>query len=103
MYLFGGGVENDFPKFKFSVECPIGLHVIMQLEIKKKKSKLPNILSAKLFQPKIRRGPAWHPSWNNVEWILFINYTVIRMLYMQRSRKSVLPNWIGLFLPPLLF
>ena len=25
------------------------------------------------------------------------------MLYMQRSRKSVLPNWIGFFLPPLGF
>ena len=23
-----------------------------------------------------------HPSWNNVKWILFENYTVIRMLYM---------------------
>ena len=22
---------------------------------------------------------------------------------MERSRKSVLPNWIGLFLPPLVF
>ena len=34
-------------KFKFSVEFPIGLHVILQLQIKK--SKLPTILSAKLF------------------------------------------------------
>ena len=44
--LPGGG--SDLPKFKFSVEFPIGLHVILQLQIKKN-SKLPTILSAKLF------------------------------------------------------
>ena len=33
---------------------------------------------------------------------LIYNYTVIRMLYMQWSCNLVLPNWIGLFLPPLL-
>ena len=32
----GGG--NDLPKFKFPVEFPIGLHVILQLQIKKKKN-----------------------------------------------------------------
>ena len=31
--LKGGG--SDLPKFKFSVEFPIGLHVILQLRIKK--------------------------------------------------------------------
>ena len=30
----GGG--SDLPKFKFSVEFPIGLHAILQLQIKKK-------------------------------------------------------------------
>ena len=41
----GGG--NDLPKFKFSFEFPIGLKVILQLQIKK--FKLPTILKAKLF------------------------------------------------------
>ena len=76
-----GGVRSDLPKFKFSVEFPIGLHVILQLQIKKFKTAY-YLLSAKLFQPKIRWGAILHPSWNNVKWILFVNYTVIRMLYM---------------------
>ena len=32
----GGGAGSDLPKFKFSVEFPIGLYVILQLQIKKK-------------------------------------------------------------------
>ena len=40
------------------------------------------ILCEKLFKPKIRRGSTLNPSRNNVKWILFENYTVIRMLYM---------------------
>ena len=31
----GGGGWKRLPKFKFSVEFPIGLHVILQLQIKK--------------------------------------------------------------------
>ena len=30
-----GGAGTDLPKFKFSVKFPIGLHVILQLQIKK--------------------------------------------------------------------
>ena len=44
--LTGGG--SYLPKFKFSIEFPIGLHVILQLQMKKN-SKLPNILCEKLF------------------------------------------------------
>ena len=33
-----GGGQSDLPKFKFSVEFPIGLHVILQLQIKKFKT-----------------------------------------------------------------
>ena len=44
-YKSGGG--NNLPKFKFTVEFPIGLHVILQLQIKN--SKLPTILRPKLF------------------------------------------------------
>ena len=36
---FQGGGGSDVPEFKFQVEFPIGLHVILQLRIKK----LPNI------------------------------------------------------------
>ena len=31
------GPGSDLPEFKFSVEFPIGLHIILQLQIKKKK------------------------------------------------------------------
>ena len=34
------------------------------------------ILCEKLFQPRIRRGSTLNPSWNNVKWILFENYSV---------------------------
>ena len=40
------------------------------------------ILAFQVFLLKIRWGATLHPSWNTVKWILFINYTVIRMLYM---------------------
>ena len=43
----GGGGRSDLPEFKFLVKFPIGLQVILQLQIKN--SKLSNILSAKLF------------------------------------------------------
>ena len=33
-----GGPGSNLPKFKFSVEFPIGLHVILQLQIKKFKT-----------------------------------------------------------------
>ena len=69
----GGGVRSDLPKFKFSVEFPIGLYVILQLQILKK-SKLPNIVSAKLFSPKIHQGATLHQSRNNVERIFFYKY-----------------------------
>ena len=41
----GGGDRTRLPKFKFSANFPIGLHVILQLQIKK--SKMPNILCKK--------------------------------------------------------
>ena len=31
----GGGVRKRLPKFKFSAKFPIGLHVILQIQIKK--------------------------------------------------------------------
>ena len=35
MLILGRGAGNDLPKFKFSVKFPIGLHIILQLQIKK--------------------------------------------------------------------
>ena len=34
----GGGAGSDLPKFKFSVQFPIGLHAILQLQMKKFKT-----------------------------------------------------------------
>ena len=31
----GGGGRSNLPKFKFSVEFPIGLHIVLKLQIKK--------------------------------------------------------------------
>ena len=44
---FQGG-RTRLPKFKFSANFPKGLHVILQLQIKKN-SKMPNILCKKIF------------------------------------------------------
>ena len=33
--LTGGGGRTRLPKFKFSAKFPIGLHVILQIQIKK--------------------------------------------------------------------
>ena len=54
----GGGL-TCLPKFKFSVEFPIGLHMILQL--KTKILKLDWIRCAKLFEPKIHWGASLHP------------------------------------------
>ena len=34
----GGGAAHDLPKFRFLVEFPIGLHIILQLQIRKFKT-----------------------------------------------------------------
>ena len=44
----GGGGRKRLPKFKFSAKFPIGLHVILQIQIKKN-SKMTAILCEKLF------------------------------------------------------
>ena len=33
--VYGGGGRKRLPKFKFSAKFPIGLHVILQIQIKK--------------------------------------------------------------------
>ena len=76
----GGGGRKRLPKFKFSAKFPIGLHVILQIQIKKFENDC--YIMWKIILTEIRRGATLHPSWNNVKWILFENYTVIRMLYM---------------------
>ena len=76
------GDRKRLPKFKFSAKFPIGLHVILQIQTKKSKMTAILGLCEKLFKPKIRRCSTLNPSWNNVKWILFVNYTVIRWLYM---------------------
>ena len=42
------GAGSDLPKFKFAVEFPIGWHVILQLQIKKK-FKIAHYLKGKII------------------------------------------------------
>ena len=81
----GGG--ERLPKFIFSAKFPIGLHVILQIQIKKFENDC--YIMWKIILTEIRRGSTLNPSWNNVKWILFVNYTVIRMLYMKWSRSYI--------------
>ena len=83
------GGRKRLPKFKFSAKIPIGLHVILQIQIKN--SKMTAILCEKLFWPKIRRGSTLNPSWNNVKWILFVNYTVTVALVGVAKLNLALP------------
>ena len=46
--------------FKFLEKFPIGLHMILQIQVEK--SKLPNILCAKLFLPKRGWSATLHSS-----------------------------------------
>ena len=34
LWFYGGGGRKRLPKFKFSAKFPIGLHVILQIQIK---------------------------------------------------------------------
>ena len=58
---------------------------------------MPNILCKKIFSPKICWGSTLNPSWSNSKWVCLW----ITVHCMQQSRKSVLPHWIRLYLPPL--
>ena len=92
------GGRTRLPKFKFSANFPIGLHVILQIQILKKKSKMPNILGGKYLN---RKSVSEVQPWAPLEVILneFCSWITVRCI--QRSRKWVLPNWIRLYLPPL--
>ena len=76
-----GGDRTCLPKFKFSAKFPIGLHMILELHIKK----ILNLLESdaqNYFNRKsigVHRA-ALHPSLNTVKWSLFSNNTAIRML-----------------------
>ena len=77
------GVEHVcvfFFFFFFFFNFFIRSHVILQIQIFKKKSKLPSILCGKWFQPIIRwkkKSATLHSSWRNFNWILFIKNTVM--------------------------
>ena len=78
--------RTRLPKFKFSANFPIGLHVILQIQVKKNQNCL--ISYVKKY------------SWSNFKWVLF-NTQKSTARCRQRSRKWVLPHWIRLYLPPL--
>ena len=79
-WTVGGGGQKRLPKFKFSAKFPIGLHVILQIQIKKFENDCYIMWKIILTENPSRFNV--EPLFNNVKWILFENYTVIRMLYM---------------------
>ena len=85
-------------KFKFSANFHIGLHVILQLQIKKIKKCLISYVN-KYFNRKSVEVQRWTPL--EVIQNEFCLWITVRC--MQRSGKSVLPHWIRLYLPPLNF
>ena len=74
------GGRTRLPKFKFSAKFPIGLYVILQIQIRKFKNDC--YIMWKIILTENPSRLTLNPCWNNVKWILFVNYTVIRMLYM---------------------
>ena len=92
----GGRTRTRLPKFKFSANFPIGLHVILQLQIKKIQKCLISYVK-KYFNRKSVELQRWTPL--EVIQNEFCLWITVRC--MQRLRKSVLPHWIRLYRPPL--
>ena len=105
--IAGGGTR--LPKLKFLAKFPIGLHMILQNTDKKKNQKCVTSYVQNYFEQNSVGVQPWTP----LEIILdefffcfvfcfcFLKSYSITVRFMQRSRMWVLPNWIGLFLPPL--
>ena len=56
----GGGGRTRLPKFKFSAKFPVGLHVILQIQIIKIQKYLISYVK-KIFWPQIRWGLTLNP------------------------------------------
>ena len=67
------GGRTRLPKFKFSAKFPVGLHVILKLQIN---NLIQNLIEsdAKNYFDRL------HLSWNSVKWSLFSNNTAIRTM-----------------------
>ena len=84
----GGG--ECLPKFKFSAKFPIGLHLILKLQIKKFKTCLNQMCRIILTKKSVGVTAVLYPSLNSFEWALFSNYTA---LYAFKGHISaVLPH-----------
>ena len=81
------GCRTRLPKFRFSAKFPIGLHVALQIQIRKFENDC--YVMWKIILTK-------NPSWSNFKWVLFINHTP---LY---ATVAYVADWIGLYLPPLI-
>ena len=75
----GGGGRTRLPKFKFSAKFPIGLHVILQIQIRKFENDCYIMWKINLTENPSRFNV--EPLFN-VKWILFVNYTVIRTVFV---------------------
>ena len=65
--LPSGGGRTRLPKFKFSAKFPIGLHVILQIQIRKLENDCYIMWKIILTENPSRFN--LNPSWNNVKWI----------------------------------
>ena len=85
-----GGGRTRLPKFRFSAKLPIGLHMILQIQIRKFGND-SYIMLKNYFNRKSRWGSTLNPSWSNSKWVLFINHMA---LYATVSYVAVAKlNW----------
>ena len=71
------GSRKRLPKFKFSAKFPIGLHVILQIQIKKIRKWLLYYVK-NYFNRKSVEVQRWTPLEITLNGFFFVNYTVIR-------------------------
>ena len=88
------GGRTRLPKFKVPAKFFKGLHVILKLQIRKYQ-KLDWIRCTKSFSPKIRWGAALYLSWNNINWTLFLDYTVYVMYAVNGRTSGLLPSAVA--------
>ena len=69
LYFEARGGQTWLPEFKFSAKFPIGLHVILQIQIKKFENDC--YIMWKIILTENPSRFMLNPSWNNVKWILF--------------------------------
>ena len=92
----GGGGRKRLPKFKFSAKFPIGLHVILQIQIKKNRKWLLSYVKNYFNRKSVEVQPCTplEIMLNGFCLKIYGNTYAVHVTVAYEPRKSVLPHWI---------